>query len=77
LGTLETKPDNEFPDFTLDNWQPAAAFTCNAAALAAAIRAVEFATDTDSSRYALGGIRLEFIGRPDQAAQLNLIAPRN
>jgi len=74
LGTLETKPDNEFPDFTLDNWQPAAAFTCNAAALAAAIRAVEFATDTDSSRYALGGIRLEFIGRPDQAAQLNLIA---
>jgi hypothetical protein len=76
LGTL---PDvsGEFPNFAeLDGaseFEPIASWIGNAAELDQALAAVEFAADTQSSRYALGSVCLEFIGG-EFAAELAAVA---
>jgi DNA polymerase III sliding clamp (beta) subunit (PCNA family) len=80
LATLATEPAAAFPDSPElaaadERWAAVAGWVGNAAELAAAISAVEFATDDSSSRYALGGVRLEFIGgEPMNAAELIAVA---
>jgi|688.fasta_scaffold50629_5 hypothetical protein len=80
LDALGTLPDvgGEFPEFAAEldgsaGFEPIAAWIGNAAELDQAIAAVEFATDPNSSRYALGSLCLEFIGGT-VAAELAAVA---